>query len=254
MECRELSTLTNNPHNPRDAVVEDDALRELAASIREQGVLQPILITPGGLIVAGHRRRRAAELAGLREVPVIVRELSELQQLQIMLVENIQRQDLNVVQQGKAFLQLQDYGLSLNQIAKAVGICNQAVKDRVNVASLPDECHAAFASRQLPIMCAVDLVELPKDKQIYWVQRAVKEGWRGNELLTHVRRSVRGEVKVVMPTPEEEKREKLSHWIDRLNKLDAEMDKYELRAAQVGVRQAVNVLIDEAGRRKRQAA
>jgi ParB family chromosome partitioning protein len=89
--------LSPNPLNPRGAV-DGPGLDELAASIRAQGVLQPLLITPDGVVVAGHRRLAAARIAGLDEVRVVVRDLDPVQQQEIMLVENLQRQDLSAIE------------------------------------------------------------------------------------------------------------------------------------------------------------
>ncbi len=96
-ETRPVNDLRPNPLNPRGEL-HVAGLDELADSIRAQGVLQPLLVTPGGVVVAGHRRLAAARLAGLSEVPVVVRDLDAVQQQEIMLVENLQRQDLSAVE------------------------------------------------------------------------------------------------------------------------------------------------------------
>ena len=96
-ETRPVNDLRMNPLNPRDEL-HTAGLDELAESIRAQGVLQPLLVTPGGVVVAGHRRLAAARLAGLTAVPVVVRDLNDVQQQEIMLVENLQRQDLSAVE------------------------------------------------------------------------------------------------------------------------------------------------------------
>jgi ParB family chromosome partitioning protein len=89
-------SLKPNPLNPRGDV-DASGLDDLAASIHAQGVLQPLLITPDGVVVAGHRRLAGARMAGLEQVPVVVRDLDPVQQQEIMLVENLQRQDLSPV-------------------------------------------------------------------------------------------------------------------------------------------------------------
>jgi ParB family transcriptional regulator, chromosome partitioning protein len=91
-EVRPILSLRPNPLNPRGEL-DPAGLDELADSIRAQGVLQPLLVTPGGVVVAGHRRLAAARQAGLTEVPVMVRDPDRAQQQEIMLVENLQRQD-----------------------------------------------------------------------------------------------------------------------------------------------------------------
>src|SRR5437899_2219975 len=101
-EIRPIANLRPNPLNPRDEL-HSAGLEELADSIRAQGVLQPLLVTPGGEVVAGHRRLAAARLAGLNEVPVIVRDLDQVQQQEIMLVENLQRLDRSCVEEARAY-------------------------------------------------------------------------------------------------------------------------------------------------------
>jgi ParB family chromosome partitioning protein len=96
-EVRPIHLLRPNPLNPRGEL-DPAGLDELADSIRAQGVLQPLLVTPDGTVVAGHRRLAAARQAGLTEVPVMVRDLDRAQQQEIMLVENLQRQDLSPVE------------------------------------------------------------------------------------------------------------------------------------------------------------
>lgn len=252
MEHRETSKLNPNPANPRGVVVVDDDLRELAASIKEQGILQPLLVTPTNTIIVGHRRAKAAELIALRSVPVIVKDLSEAQQLQVMLVENFQRADLNVVQEGKALLALEGHGLTLSQISKAVGIAIPTIKDRVAIASLPVECHEAFATRALPVGCISVLTPLPKDKQIYWVTRAVKERMRGNELMSAIRRAANGSVKVVIPTDDEIRLTKIMLCVDRIERIDKELDEFpDMRPIQALLRQAcTQIFQSESAKRK----
>src|SRR5712691_817921 len=96
-ESRPIVSLRANPLNPRGEL-HTAGLDELAESIHAQGVLQPLLITPLGVVVAGHRRLAAARQAGLSDVPVVVRDLNQVQQQEIMLVENLQRQDLCAVE------------------------------------------------------------------------------------------------------------------------------------------------------------
>jgi ParB family chromosome partitioning protein len=108
-EIRPIDALRPNALNPRGDL-HPAGLEELADSIRAQGVLQPLLVTPGGEVVAGHRRLAAARLAGLSEVPVIVRDLDGVQQQEIMLVENLQRQDLSCVEEARAYRRLPHHG------------------------------------------------------------------------------------------------------------------------------------------------
>ena len=119
-----LVDIEANPDQPR-RTFDDDALEDLSASIREHGILQPIVVTPynGGFqIVAGERRYRAAKRAGLEKIPTIVRTLSDQHKLELSLIENLQRRDLNVLETATAYLKLRDqFSLTLEQIGKRVG-------------------------------------------------------------------------------------------------------------------------------------
>lgn len=183
METREISKLKPNPQNPRGAVAHDSALLELAASIKSHGVLQPLVITPNDLIVAGHRRFEAAKLAGLESVPVVVKKLSQIEQLQIMLIENLQRADLNVVQEGAAFKALVDYGLTPSQIAKATGISGSRISNCIAIQVLPPDVQTKFAAKQIALSCATVLTTLTTaEDQSFWASAAAGGKWNSDDL------------------------------------------------------------------------
>ena len=127
-----LASITPNPHQPR-APIRDQDLVELAASIEEHGIIQPLVVTsaPDGYhLIAGERRWRAARLAGLATVPVIVKEVAPSEMLELALVENLQRADLNALEEATAYRQLtEEFGLTQEQVARRVG------KSRVAVAN-----------------------------------------------------------------------------------------------------------------------
>jgi ParB family chromosome partitioning protein len=135
----DLAQIEPNPRQPRHNL-QSPALEELAASIREHGLLQPLLLTTaagssvGGIryqLIAGERRWRAAKLAGLRQVPAIVRGTTPQQMLELALVENIQRADLNPLEEAEAYRELMDdFGLTQEQVARKVG------KDRTTVSNI----------------------------------------------------------------------------------------------------------------------
>lgn len=138
-----ISLLEPNKDQPREHF-DQDKLQELADSIKENGVLQPILVRPlengGYQIVAGERRWRASRLAGLSEVPVYVKELTDKQTMQMALIENIQRQDLSPLEESAAYQSLMDsYGMTQQQVAEAVGKSRSAVANSVRLLSLCDE-------------------------------------------------------------------------------------------------------------------
>ncbi|NPV08980.1 MAG: ParB/RepB/Spo0J family partition protein [Anaerolineae bacterium] len=135
------------PHQPRRGF-DDEKLAELADSIRQHGVLQPVLVTPlpsptpdGACyrLVAGERRWRAALLAGLERLPAIVRELDERESLEVALVENLQREDLNPVEEARAYHELlENFGLTQEQLAERVGKSRSAVANSLRLLKLPE--------------------------------------------------------------------------------------------------------------------
>jgi len=119
---------------------DDAAIAELTASIADRGVLQPVVVRPvdGGYeVVAGERRFRAAQAAGLTTIPAVVRELSDRETLEIAIIENLQREDLNDVEEARAFKQLLDFGLNQEQVAAAVGKSRSAVANTLRLLTLP---------------------------------------------------------------------------------------------------------------------
>jgi ParB family chromosome partitioning protein len=123
------------------------AIAELTASIAEKGVLQPLLVRPserGYEIVAGERRFRAAKQAGLTTVPAIVRELDDRQTLEVAIIENLQREDLNPLEEARAFKELSEFGMTQEAIAKAVGKSRSAVANALRLLSLPKAALAAL--------------------------------------------------------------------------------------------------------------
>jgi ParB family transcriptional regulator, chromosome partitioning protein len=137
-----LDALTPNPYQPRDDFKEE-ALNELAASIRQHGLIQPVAVTKRGdsyMIVAGERRWRAARIAGLNDIPVVVLDLNEEQILEFALIENLQRENLNAVEEAKAYRALIDsFGLSQEQVADRVGKSRPAVANSLRLLRLEAE-------------------------------------------------------------------------------------------------------------------
>ncbi len=144
-----VAAITPNPMQPRTAT-DPDTLAELADSIREHGLLQPIIVTRQGpdqyQLIAGERRWQAARLVGLASVPAIIKEASPQEVLELALVENIQRADLNPLEEAHAFRQLVDeFGLTQEQVAQRVGKSRVAVTNVLRLLRLPDEARAALA-------------------------------------------------------------------------------------------------------------
>jgi ParB family chromosome partitioning protein len=144
-----ISAISGNPYQPRQAV-EQAGLTELAASIAEHGVLQPILVTQtatGYRLIAGERRLRAAEMAGLERVPVVVREATESEQLAWALIENLQRADLNSMEEAHAFRRLiEEFGLSHEDIAQRVGRARSTVTNTLRLLDLAPKVQEAVSA------------------------------------------------------------------------------------------------------------
>jgi ParB family chromosome partitioning protein len=137
-----VGAITPNPHQPRREFSEE-ALNDLAASIETRGVLQPVLVRPlgGGKyeLVAGERRLRASKKAGLTEIPSLVREMSDQESLAIALIENLQREDLNAVEEALGYQRLQqEFGLSQEELARQVGKSRSAVANSLRLLNLPE--------------------------------------------------------------------------------------------------------------------
>ncbi|MGA2491190.1 MAG: ParB/RepB/Spo0J family partition protein [Anaerolineales bacterium] len=132
-----------NPRQPRSSIHPDE-LEDLTASIREHGVLQPLIVTPGDLdgryvLIAGERRLEAARLAGLASVPVIVRQATDQQRLELAIIENVQRSDLSPLEQAEAYRQLaEDFDLSHEDISVRVGKSRVTVTNTLRLLKLPD--------------------------------------------------------------------------------------------------------------------
>lgn len=135
-----IESVRPNPYQPRTSFPEQ-ALEELASSIRQKGLIQPLLVRRNGdhfELIAGERRLRAAQLAGLRQVPIIVRDVGDEDSLELALIENLQRENLNPLEEAKAFQRLGDeFGLTQEEIASRVGKRRSTVANAVRLLSLP---------------------------------------------------------------------------------------------------------------------
>ena len=143
-----LAALVPNPKQPRKHF-DAESLEELAASIRSQGIVQPLLVRPAGNaryeIVAGERRWRAAELAGLTEIPVLVRQFSDMELMAVALIENLQREDLNPLEAARAMAILRDeFGLSQDELANALGKSRPSVANALRLLNLSPEARDAL--------------------------------------------------------------------------------------------------------------
>ena len=177
-----IDSIVANPHQPR-VHFDEDSLADLAKSIKEIGVLQPLLVreeAPGTyVLIAGERRWRAAKKANLKQVPVVVREITEIQSVEQALVENLHRQDLTALEEASAYQQLvEDFSLTHEQVAKRVGKSRTAVTNSLRLLTLPATVQGYLADGRLSAgharaLLACDATSTMEDL----AATAVKEGW-----------------------------------------------------------------------------
>lgn len=176
-----LENVTPDPDQPRRHF-DEMALSELATSIKEHGVVQPIVVTRKGdtyVIVAGERRYRAAVQAGLETIPALVRTLSDQHRLEVSLIENIQRRDLNAIETATAYLKLKDqFNMTLDQIGMRVGGKSvSAVSNTLRLLKLPAAAKQAIVEGRLTEGQARPLIGLEDSVVDGIVKRIVAEGW-----------------------------------------------------------------------------
>jgi ParB family chromosome partitioning protein len=170
-----LEQLRAAPGQPRKKF-DPAAMAELASSVAEKGVLQPLLVRPvaGGYeIVAGERRFRAAKEAGLSDVPVVIRELSDREALEIAIVENLQREDLSPVEEARAFQQLVGMGSSQEAVGKAVGKSRSAVANSLRLLTLPDATLEALEAGEITAGHARAVLAQPEADRAWALERIV---------------------------------------------------------------------------------
>ena len=159
-----LDKLEPGPYQPR-LTFDDQQLQEMAASIRRDGVLQPIILTRKDdcySIVAGERRVRAARLAGLKSVPAIIKDLSAADMLRVALIENVQRSDLNAIEEATAYqVLINDFGLTQEQCAKQIGKDRSSITNALRLLALPLEIKTDLMQRRLSMGHCRALLSLP---------------------------------------------------------------------------------------------
>ena len=147
-----VDRLSPNPFQPRRSFTEE-GLEQLAESIRHHGVLQPIVVRPSGdgyQLIAGERRWRAAQIAGLQRIPAVVRELDDPGMVQVALIENLQREDLNPIEEASAYRRLMDeFDMTQEQLSNAIGRSRPAIANAVRLLNLPAEIQRAVEERRL---------------------------------------------------------------------------------------------------------
>ncbi len=176
----ELDRIVPNEFQPRK-VFDDEKLKELAASIREQGVIQPVIVHRAGSgyeLIAGERRWRASRLAGLKTIPALVKEATKRDLLEMALIENIQREDLNALEAAEAYKRLQDeFKLTQEDLARRVGKERSTVTNFLRLLHLPKEVKQELAAGTLSMGHAKALLSLERSRdQIQAAALIVKKG------------------------------------------------------------------------------
>lgn len=163
IRMRRVDELRPHPSNPRGPVSDDD-VTELAASVREHGVLTPLLVSPDRLVIAGHRRLRAAALAGLAMVPTLVDRGSAAEHYELMVVENLQRRDLSPLQEAKAFERMLSGGMAKAELARRLAVPVIRISERLALLTLDTDTAEAFDRGDVPAS-ALQLVRETEDPE-----------------------------------------------------------------------------------------
>lgn len=208
-----IKNIAANPYQPR-CNFDEEKLQELAASIKEFGVLQPVVVRKKGRsyeLVAGERRLRAAGLAGLTKVPAIVKDYDDAKMMEIALIENIQRHDLNPIEEAQGLRRLmQEFKLTQEQTAEKVGRSRSAVTNILRLLNLPEQVQAQIINGVLTMGQAKQLLGLPKPEQMCEVAEAIiANGWSSRMTEEVVRKLKEGKkLKIVRELIEEEAKNK----------------------------------------------
>jgi ParB family chromosome partitioning protein len=164
-----IDKISRNPHQPRLTFDHAD-LEDLISSIREHGVLQPLIVTPVAdgtyQLIAGERRLRASTIAGLKTVPVVVRDATELQKLELAIIENVQRSDLNPIEEAKAYQRLIDeFGMTQDDVGRKMGKSRPQVGNIIRLLQLPQEIQQALVEKKISSSNGRTLLSLPTDAE-----------------------------------------------------------------------------------------
>jgi len=203
MQCP-IEKITPNRYQPRK-VFDETALAELVSSVKEKGVLQPLIVRSAGNdsfeLIAGERRWRAAQKAGLKEVPVVIKEVSDRESLEIAIIENIQRAELNPVEEAEGYRRLMDeFSYTQEELAGKVGKERATVSNHLRILKLPEEVKKDIADGRLSLGHAKALLGLGKGEEIIDIKKTViKKGMSVRETEALVKRTRQGGLKKKTP-------------------------------------------------------
>ena len=191
-----IAKIIRNPEQPR-TVFQENLLEELAESIRQHGVIQPIIVSQGSsdgyVLIAGERRLQAAKRAGLTDVPVVIRESTNVELLELALVENLQRSDLNSLEEATAFQRLiEEYGLTQEDIARRIGRSRSSVGNTMRLLNLEMEIRSSLVSGEISEGHARALLGMPpgQERLSLW-REVVRKRLNVREIEREVRKYLR---------------------------------------------------------------
>ena len=215
-----VSQIKPNPYQPRTSW-DDQQLTDLCESIKVNGIIQPIIVRKAGEgyeIIAGERRFRAAQMAELENVPVLVRQATDEEMLELALVENIHRADLNPIDRAKAYLNfINSFNLTQTEAAKRLGEDRTVISNYLRILDLPKEIKDMLSDCKLSMGHARAILALPTDElRRKLANRAMAGRLSVREVERHVRRAIEGKA-----LPKEDKKEKQAHIIDLERRLQS---------------------------------
>ena len=182
----DITQIRPGRYQPRRVMGEEE-LHELAESIRAQGLIQPVIVRELGLsdyeLIAGERRWRACQLAGLTEIPAVIKAVNDEAALAMGIIENIQRADLNPVEEAQGYKRLVDeFGLTHENLAQAVGKSRSAISNSLRLLSLPEQIQQHINQGLLEMGHARALITLPVLAQLQLAEAAIREAWSVREM------------------------------------------------------------------------
>ena len=175
----DIDLVEPNPYQPR-LEFDDEALMDLAQSIRENGLIQPITVREMDgryQIIAGERRFRALKLNGAVDVPVLIMDANEVQMAEMALVENIQRENLSAIEEAKSYVEIMKYsGLNQSQLALRVGKSQSSISNKIRLLNLDEDVQEAVSTKKISERHARALIGLDEEKQHDALEKIVKKG------------------------------------------------------------------------------
>jgi len=191
-----ISKIKPNSYQPRTNF-SDDELETLTESIRQEGVLMPILIRPQGdayELIAGERRWRASQAAGLTEIPAVIRKVNDLQALELAIIENEQRDDLTAIESAQAYRRMIDeFGCTQQQVAEKIGVSRVQVSNLIRLLQLSDIIQNMIGNRQLSMGHARPLVGLPAPVAENLAHQCIENGWSARQMEREAKKAAKGQ-------------------------------------------------------------